>query len=105
MNKEQQYYGDICTPCAKSKDWIFPEGSQCTWWIGECGVCKKKVACCHSRDWAKPKPSKEKKCPKCNLILPKADFGKDKKNKDGLFYCCRACKNKLNRKYYKKNKE
>lgn len=33
----------------------------------------------------------EKRCSRCGLIKPVADFGKDKNRKDGLMHLCRPC--------------
>ena len=35
--------------------------------------------------------SEYKDCPKCGLPKLKKCFGKDKKTKDGLYYCCKDC--------------
>ena len=44
-----------------------------------------------------------KDCPKCGITKLKKCFYKDKKTKDGLFYCCKDCKNSHQAAYYQEN--
>jgi|TARA_S200002703_G_C3625486_1_gene192076 hypothetical protein len=46
-----------------------------------------------------------KTCKKCGVEKPHAEFSKDKKTKDGLFYCCKACASEHRKKYYEVNRE
>lgn len=46
-----------------------------------------------------------KYCPKCGKYKSFIDFGKQTKNKDGLYPYCKACKKEENRKYRLKNSE
>lgn len=36
--------------------------------------------------------SQSKKCNKCRKTKPISEFGKDKYQKDGLFWCCKSCR-------------
>jgi 5-methylcytosine-specific restriction endonuclease McrA len=38
----------------------------------------------------------EKRCSRCNEIKPVSEFGKDRRNKDGLLIYCKSCKRKIN---------
>lgn len=46
-----------------------------------------------------------KKCSKCGESKLEAEFNKDKKSPDGLFYYCRDCQKKANAEYRKKKPE
>ncbi len=45
-----------------------------------------------------------KTCPQCKQTKPFSDYGKDKKNKDGLCTYCKFCINARKRKWKSKNK-
>lgn len=38
----------------------------------------------------------EKRCSRCGEIKPVSEFGKDRRNKDGLLIYCKSCKRKIN---------
>ena len=38
----------------------------------------------------------QKRCPRCKETKPTSDFGKDRRNKDGLNTYCRSCKKRYN---------
>ena len=38
----------------------------------------------------------EKRCSRCKEIKPVSEFGKDRRNKDGLLIYCKSCKRKIN---------
>ena len=42
-----------------------------------------------------------KRCSKCGEVKPLSEFTKDKGNRDGLDYWCRACKSKHAAAYYR----
>ena len=46
-----------------------------------------------------------KVCSKCNIKKELNEFGKDKKTKDGLYYCCKLCRKLESEQYYKQNKK
>jgi hypothetical protein len=46
-----------------------------------------------------------KRCGNCKEIKDLSCFGKDKRTKSGLHYCCKNCKNEKHKKYYINNKE
>ena len=48
--------------------------------------------------------SEYKDCTKCGITKLKKCFGKDKKAKDGLFYCCKDCLKAHDAKHYQENK-
>ena len=45
-----------------------------------------------------------KTCPQCKQTKPFSDYGKHKKNKDGLCTYCKDCHNKKGKEYYAKNR-
>ena len=46
-----------------------------------------------------------KTCNQCRNALPEVEFGKDKRNKDGLQGKCNNCCNKNRREKYKNNSD
>lgn len=46
-----------------------------------------------------------KKCPTCGIEKDEFEFGKSSLSKDGLFYQCKDCKRKYDRKIYEQNRE
>lgn len=48
---------------------------------------------------------KTKKCSKCKEVKTIDNFGKNRRRKDGLHYCCRICKREEERKYREENRE
>ena len=49
--------------------------------------------------------SEYKDCTKCGISKLKKCFGKDKKKKDGLYYCCKDCVKAKDAKRYQENKD
>lgn len=45
-----------------------------------------------------------KVCSKCKILKPEEDYCVDRSKKDGLYSCCKECKNKQNKNYKKNNK-
>ena len=45
-----------------------------------------------------------KLCSKCRKLKSKSDFGKNRKNKDGLRYWCKKCARDYKRRYYRRNR-
>lgn len=50
--------------------------------------------------YGKPVPEGMRRCTKCQRVLPITEFGSNKKNKDGLQYECKDCRNEYGRRLY-----
>lgn len=46
-----------------------------------------------------------KTCTKCGVEKPSAEFSKSKREKDGLYYYCKACIREYDKKRYEENRE
>jgi len=50
-------------------------------------------------------PEGMKRCPKCERVLPKTEFHRDKTNRDGLHCACKGCRKEIDSAWYKANLE
>jgi hypothetical protein len=96
-----------CPQCKKEKpeseygkDSKRVDGLKC--WCKECCSRKNKQYYHNTlkhKTYNREIPS-EKKCSKCGEIKPSSDYRSEKRNRDGLYSCCRECTNKRQRELY-----
>lgn len=78
----------------KSRDGHAPMCKEC--YSAKMKEAQKKVV----RPPKEKAPEGMRRCTKCGRLLPVSEFGACKKNKDGLHYECKDCRNKYGRELY-----